>query len=198
VPDSDVDAAWARKDIYTKFNHYEYHDAAFFRVPVKKGAPPTEGIEACRQAKLVREAVVARRPEDVQAFLDAALEEAARLGIRVQANKPFATTREHGPGHESFARLAFSIDEVGEISEPGLTPWGCDTLFLARIVPEVFMSKEQAAPEIRRNLYESSRRLGFLKWADQLAAEHQVATHPQLLDRVAVEAPALELEPGPR
>jgi hypothetical protein len=186
VPMSDLERAWKRRDIYLFYNHAEYHRVAWARVGVKKKSGEDVWAAARPVAEELRQAIIAAKPTDKLSFGLAAKAWAdAHPGVKVTISDFAATTGRETDA--SFAKLAFSLNKVGELSEVGRTPWGWDVLYLYEIIPEASLSLEQAAPEMRTKLFESSQKTGFLRWVDALVAAHQVVRHDERLDQVTVD-----------
>ena len=165
VPEAEVARVWADPVMRQYFQHDVYHEVTYVRLPVDKGK---DDQHARGVAIAVRAAVVAATAHTRDRYVEVALAEALRHGITAEYGD-FSTTR-HRRAVEEFAIAAFSIDEVGEVSEPARTPWGWDLVLLRAIIPERRTPEAEARREIRKNLFADSRRAAFLRFTGRLVA----------------------------
>jgi peptidyl-prolyl cis-trans isomerase C len=189
VPESDLDLVWSNQKVYLRFNHQQYNEVRFVRVDVKKDASPAEVALARREADTIHDAVVAAHPETKEAFGDAAIEAGHNLGLNLQALDHSATK---GGTVPEFLEVAFALQHPGDISPVSRTPWGWDILYLYNIRPEIHETKEQATPELRKLIFDESRRRAFLRWSDELLRKARITRHDELLRDDPTEPPAAQ------
>ncbi len=185
VLDKDVEAAKRVPRIRRFYDHERLHTVAYARVEAdEKKASAAEQAAARARAVAFAAAARAARPATAEAFLELA----GAHGLANRAAQLF-TTGIDGPAVLPFARAAFSLTRVGEISEAVKTPWGWDVLFLKEIVPEVRMTPAQMEADLRVKLFEGARGEAYTRWVDRLLSRHRVTTRPELLELVQVDSP---------
>ena len=156
VPDEDVRWLW-KSQLRHRYNKPERRAATYCRVPVSKKTPRDSEKDRAARAAAER---IHRAMRGVR-FTPRLLVLACHLasgGRKVHATpaptEPFSKTGRHDGGFYSkdFARAAFAIEEVGEVSAPTRTEWGWDLVLLTEIRPKERRSFEEAEAEIREQL----------------------------------------------
>jgi hypothetical protein len=80
----------------------------------------------------------------------------------------------------------FALSRIGDVSDPVRTPWGWDVIVLFSIRPERRATREEAFDEIRQNIFDTSRRAAFLRWADALVGRARVHRNDDLLAAIEI------------
>jgi len=192
VPEADIDLVWGNPKIYLRFNHQLYHEVRYLRVELKKDASPAE-VEAARvQAETLRAAALAAAPASKDAFGEAVMAAAQPLGIKVVMADHAAT---QGGTVKEFLDAAMALTRVGDLSPVTRTPWGWDVLYLYNVIPDVHQSKQQATPELRKLIFEESRRRAFVGWAERLVHAARVVRHDELLYDDPSDEPPVKPQP---
>jgi hypothetical protein len=189
VPEEQLQAAWKHRPVYLYFNHELYHRVRYARVPVGSGASEAEWAAARLVAEDLRRHLVAARPASKEAFSDALTAWKAEHETQPIEVNDFPASQGDDTA-ASFRAIAFSLDTVGQISPPGRTEWGWDVLFLYEILAKRSTSFEDAKPELRQKLFDSSQQQGFLDWVAGLARAHKVVVRPELVEQVVVQSAA--------
>ncbi len=199
VPQAEVDRAWADHRIQLQFNHEHYQQVSFARVcalpPGKTECPNgAEADELRPQADALRAQLALERFADKDAFKRRATEIGAEMKLHVDLGD-FQLAR-HDSAVESFSEAAYSIHDVGEVSQPYRTEWGWDIIYLWGVIEERHTTKAEAEPEIRAHLYRDSQRAAFLHWSDRFLAGRTITTDESWLERIDPGAPIDVLHGG--
>lgn len=189
VPAADLEAMWKRRDVYLYFNHEEYHSVRYVRVPVSKNASPEENAAARALAEAIWRRAEKERPATDDDFAKLAQAVGAERGQKLESAR-YSTART-GPAVKEFADAAFSIARIGDVARPVRTAWGWDVLYLYNIIPARKMTFEEAEPELRRRIFEASRRDAFLRWVDAIARRYPTRRDDAALARLAGDAATL-------
>jgi peptidyl-prolyl cis-trans isomerase C len=187
VPQAEVESIYAMPNIRALYDHDRVHTVAYVRFPVKKNAPPTEDATAHAAAQSFYDQLAKEKPQTQEAFFELAAKLPREPAVERQTNQVYKTMP-RGPAVPEFARAAHSVTKVGEVARPVRTEWGWDVLWLAEILPEEHVPREQAFADIRKRRFEASRRIAFQKWVERVAAPYRVERHDALLDKVQVDS----------
>ena len=198
TPD-DVPMHYVRKS-YEKtkeqFNHPEIRFTVHVRAVVDKKVPRENAIDLAAKdlAQNIYNALKDRSFATKEEFYHAALLAAGQQPI--EKGRPFNFPR-HGKAVEPFAKAAFLIPRIGQVSPPVRTPWGWDVILLIHILPPRETTFEQAAAEIRPAIFAITRRHSFQQWAKNLESKYTIQTHSQPLKHlVALDPNALSSLPA--
>ena len=101
------------------------------------------------------------------------------LKVKVEA----FTTGEHGPAVPAFAKAAFTLQRVGQISQVTETRFGCHVIYLLERRAARNMSRSEAEPEIRDKIFVKAREEMFNRWAAKIEKGYHITVHAEALDR---------------
>lgn len=182
IPLSEMQRMWPRLERF--YNHPELRAVYYCRAPVSKklprGGPDDQAAEAF--AHELYRALTAR---PLATGRDVYLACAAVGGERkLEISKKPTRFRLKGNIDKTFATAAFSLAEVGQVSEPIRTPWGWDVLYLSEVTPPVELGFAEAVPLIRETLFydvdfDGYRQSRFLAWAGPLGKGLRIAAFPE-------------------
>ena len=156
VPDEDVRWLW-KSQLKNRYNKPERRAATYCRVPVSKKAPRDgeKDLAARAAAERIHRALRGVRFTPHLLVLACHLASGGRkMHATPVPTEPFSKTGRHDGGFYSkhFARAAFAVEEVGQVSAPTRTEWGWDLVLLTEIRPKERRTFEDAEAEIREQL----------------------------------------------
>lgn len=186
VPTDVVRMMWKRPITRYRFDRPEVRWALYARVPLARETPD-DAPEARAARRLADDiyAAVAGRTLTSEEFIETLRPLREQHGFEL-ATEPYDTPLK-GRAEESFARALFEIPAVGRAGKPVRTPWGWDVIYLVRLAPEVRLSMEQAADEIREAVFGQWRQQAFLQWAAKISSAARVEVAEGWTERLPVD-----------
>jgi hypothetical protein len=190
IPAADIEWLW-KTQLESSYNKPERRRATYCRVGVKKKTPRggERDLKAKAYAEQIHRAMQGMKlTPELLAFTCHLASGGRKVRTTTQETEPFAESGGHAGGRyaREFAAAAFSIDEVGHVSQPTRTEWGWDIVLLTDIRPPETTSFAEAEPEIREMLLKSPttaeyRVKKFLAWFQRYGARAAVELHPEVL-----------------
>jgi len=173
IPAADIKWLWDTQ-LQSSYNKPERRRATYCRVGVKKKTPRggERDMKAKAYAEQIHRAMQGLRFTPELLALTCNLASGGRkVKTTTTETEPFAESGGYAGGRyaREFAAAAFSVDQVGHVSQPTRTEWGWDIVLLTDIRPPESTSFAEAEPEIRAMLLSSPstaeyRVKKFLAW----------------------------------
>jgi hypothetical protein len=190
LPVAELQRLWEAK-LRASYNRPERRRATYCRVGVKKKTP--RGGDRDRKAKAYADQI--HRAMQGMRFSPELLALSCHLasgGRKVQTTLSqtvafdatgAAPTARYA---REFADAAFSVDQVGHVSQPTRTDWGWDIVLVTEILPPESKTFAEAEPEIREMLVRAPstadyRVQKFLDWLQRYAVKARIEVDPGAL-----------------
>ena len=180
IPEADVRREYQRNRSH--FEHPELRSVVTVLSPARRGAvSAADDARARATAQEITERWRAERPADAKAARAIIDTYFGDLDLRVDQ---FNTYR-GAPAEPAWLAVALAMKGPGAVSNPVQTVYGWHVIYLAEVHPAKHTPEAEALATVRREMHPLWQRAAFARFADEVAARHAVAAHPERLRAAA-------------
>lgn len=142
--------------------------------------PPEKDAQVQALAQEVQRAAAATRTTEefdqiAEKFRDAAKAQQASIDLQMGA------TSRYGMTIEEFAKAAFELKKIGDVSPVVKTRFGYHIVRYEKLTPAENVTYEQAKEKIRLGLWPEAQTRAFIELQERLVKDHQATTFPERL-----------------